>query len=360
MKLSFNCPINSVSFGQVSTAILREAYKKGYDSLILPIGDAVDLGCQKHDEAFTKYLRSGVDKFLEEHDLKTPTFRLWHLNGSLHSYSDNEVLLSFYELDSPTKAELNVVKNVRTAFSSKHTVEVFKEYGAECEHIPLGFDSHNFYKKDKEYHTDDRITFNIGGKLEKRKHHMKMIKAWIKKYGNDKRYALQCAIYNPFFSPQDNNTAVGQICENKKYFNVNFLPTMEKNSQYNDFLNSADIFLGGSGGEGWGLPEFQSACLGKHLVILNCRGYKDWVDEEIAVQIEPNGKLEAYDNIFFKKGDKYNQGYIEDFKEDDFIFACEEAVRRVEKNKTNEAGEKLKQRFTYEQTLNAITNILSK
>jgi len=360
MKLSFNCPINSVSFGQVSIAILREACSKEHEALCLPIGSEVDLSAQLAEENFDKFLKKAVDRFQEEHSLTTPTFRLWHLNGSLHSHSSNELLLSFYEVDEPTEAEINIVKNIRTAFTSKKTVDLFKSHGAECELIPLGFDKFNFHKTKKTYHKDDRIVFNLTGKLEKRKHHEKIVRAWIKKYGNDKKYALQCAIYNPFYSAQDNNTGIGQILENIKYFNINFLPVMEKNSQYNDYLNSGDIIIGCSGGEGWGLPEFQSVCLGKHAVILNAHGYKEWANEENAVLIEPKGKIECYDNMFFKKGLKFNQGYIDDFEEDDFIFACEEAIRRVEDNKNNEAGETLKDTFTYENTLNAIVNILDK
>ena len=50
-------------------------------------------------------------------------------------------------------------------------------------------------------------------------------------------------------------------CKGKEYFNINFLGMMQKNSLYNDFLNSGNIVLGMSGAEGWGLPEFQSVVL---------------------------------------------------------------------------------------------------
>jgi len=45
-----------------------------------------------------------------------------------------------------------------------------------------------------------------------------------------------------------------------------------------------------SGGEGWGLPEFQSVALGKHGVILNSSGYQDWANEKNTVMVQPNGK----------------------------------------------------------------------
>jgi hypothetical protein len=109
-----------------------------------------------------------------------------------------------------------------------------------------------------------------------------------------------------------------------------------------------------SGGEGWGLPEFQSVCLGKHAVILNASAYKDWATEENAVLVSPSGKREVYDNMFFHKGQEFNQGQVYDFNEDEFIAGCEEAVKRVEASRTNTEGEKLKDKFTYSNTLDEI------
>ena len=63
--------------------------------------------------------------------------------------------------------------------------------------IPLAFDNYNF-KRIEKYFDDDRITFNLCGKFEHRKRHEKIIKAWVSKYGNNPKYNLQCAIYNPF------------------------------------------------------------------------------------------------------------------------------------------------------------------
>ena len=115
-----------------------------------------------------------------------------------------------------------------------------------------------------------------------------------------------------------------------------------------------------SGGEGWGLPEFQSLCLGKHAVMLDCSSHKDWANKENSVMIKPSGKTDVYDNIFFKKGADFNQGSIFTFNEDEFIAGCEEAIKRVEKDKLNKEGVKLKEKFTYENTANKILEILKK
>jgi hypothetical protein len=63
---------------------------------------------------------------------------------------------------------------------------------------------------------------------------------------------------------------------------------MQSNETYNDYLNSGDIIIAMSGGEGWGLPEFHSLALGKHGVILNAHVYKDWANEENSCLVRKN------------------------------------------------------------------------
>ena len=110
-----------------------------------------------------------INQGLKKHSRNTPTFKLWHINGSLESYSNNQVLLSFYELDQPTQEELNIVKNnSKVLFTSQETADCFKNYGADnVDVVNLGFDSSNFHRIDKRYFSDNRITFNIVGKFEK-------------------------------------------------------------------------------------------------------------------------------------------------------------------------------------------------
>ena len=129
---------------------------------------------------------------------------------------------------------------------------------------------------------------------------------------------------------------------------------MKENSVYNDFLNASDIMLAMSGGEGWGLPEFHSVAMGSHAVVLNCNGYKSWANEENSVLLEPSGKIPVYDGRFFVEGNTVNQGSIFDFNEDDFISACEEAVKRVESNRNNENVLKIQEYFKVSTTYDKI------
>ena len=363
----FNLPVNSVSFGQVSTGLLREAFRRikeeGEDDqhYLLPIGGSIDLDTQKEDKEFSKWIVDTIQKpeLNKAWDKSATTVKLWHLNYESFSFptSSNRKLISFYELDKPTPAELNIIKNAdKVFFTSDFTVKLFRSLGCDnIEYLPLFFDSHNFHQTNKSYHQDDRISFNLVGKFEKRKHHLKALKAWCKRFGGDKKYFLNCSIYNHFLSQEENNAALSEVFSGKeKPFNTNFLPWMKENQVYNDYLNSADIVIGMSGGEGWGLPEFHSVAMGSHAVVLNCNGYQSWANEKNSVLVNPEGTEPAHDGRFFIEGRPYNQGNIFTWKEDEFIAACEEAIKRVEENRVNQEGLKLQEDFTVKQTLDQL------
>ena len=214
MQFAVNVPVTETSFGQIGTSLLRELHVQGMEPALFPMAGSVSLGSQEKS-------------FL--HDRKNPCFRLWHLSDSLQSFSEKQMLFTFYETDSPTPQEINVTKNNKTFVSNNYTAEVFKACGAETKVIPLGFDSYNFRINNKKYFDDDRITFNLCGKFEKRKHHKKIIQAWVKKYGNNSNYYLQCCLWNNFLKPEENKANFESCVEGQTYYNVQFLNWLNEN-----------------------------------------------------------------------------------------------------------------------------------
>ena len=327
--------------------------------LLFPIGGGIDLSPHKKDPHFEAWLAEAQMKAYTTHSRDNKTLKLWHLNGGLESPSKNHLLLTFYELDSPTEAEKNVLENVKVAVTSSFTKEVFENAGYECHYVPLGFDSFNFHRTDRKYFDDERVTFNLCGKFEHRKHHAKILRAWAKKFGDNTDYHLQCSLYNTFMTPDQNNEVLSKVLDGKRYTNISFLNFMKENGQYNDYLNSSDIVIGMSGGEGWGLPEFQSVCLGKHAVILNAHAYKDWANNENAVLVEPSPeKASSVDNVFFVNGSPFNQGTLFDWEEEAFLDGCDKAIERVKSNRVNENGLELVEKFTYSNTLDEILKLM--
>ena len=344
-------PINSVSFGQVSICILRELYKRGVTPSIFPIGN-IDLSPYQLEKPMIEWITNCLQTAQTKHNRDIPVIKLWHLNGAISSVSNKQILFTFHETSEVTPTETNIINNqYKVLVSSKYTQSVLSN--DKVVYCPLGFDTNSFKQTNQDY-VKDSIVFGLYGKLEpNRKRHLKILSAWAKRFGNKREYMLHCALFNPFMNPSEQQNLISSALNRQKYYNINFIPFVQTNELYNQVLNSANIVIG-MGTESWGLPEFQSLCLGKHAVLLNCHGYKEYANNKNTVFVEPNGVIIANDGLFFKSGSQFNQGSFFDFDENDLISACEIAINRFKNNPINSAGLELRKQFTYSETVDII------
>jgi len=359
MKLLVNAPINALSFGNVSVNILRELHKKNIDLSFFPIGDKAELDAyDKIDGEFIKYLQSATNNRYEKIDKNTPSLKLWHVFGSETRYTKNQSLFTFHEVSETTLVEKNLLNlQDRIFVSSNYTKNIFKLNGIDnVTYVPLGFDN-DFHLTNRTY-LQDKIHFGILGKFENRKNTARIIKTWLKLFGNKPEYQLSCAITNPFLDKARFQNDLLKILEGKQYNNLNFIPYMQTNSEVNDYLNSIDIDLGGlSGAEGWNLPSFNATALGKWSVVLNATAHKDWATKYNSILIEPSSLKDCYDDIFFKKGQAFNQGQFFDITDAEMENAI---LKSVSYAKTpNPEGLKLQKEFTYEKTVETILCAIS-
>ena len=355
-KLIARMPINTTSIGNVSVNILRELFKKQFEVSIFPHQEPIDLSVfDKLSSDFVSWIESGIidrNKMVEK---DIPTLQVWNLRGSIERLSSKSFLYSFYELDSPTSTEINICRSHdKVIFSSSDASEIFNKSGAiNTAFAPLGFDR-DFFETGKQY-LKNTTHFGLMGKLEKRKHTLKILKLWAEHFGNLPQYELSCAITNKFLSMEDMNKLINHTLEGKYYENINFIPFMNSNSEMNEFMNAIDIDLTGlSGGEGWNLPAFNSTCLGKWSCVLNATSHKDWATNENAILVNPSGKEPAYDGLFFLEGQDTNQGNINTFTESSFTEVTSKAIEASKQK--NIKGVELKNKFTYEKS---VDNILS-
>jgi glycosyltransferase involved in cell wall biosynthesis len=354
MRLLVNAPINALSFGNVSVNILRELHKKDIDLVFFPIGDKAELEAyDKIDLSFVKYLQSATNSRYEKINKDIPTLKLWHIFGSETRYSKNQSLFTFHEVSEVTSIEKNLLNlQDRIFVSSNYTKNIFELNGVEnVTYVPLGFDP-DFHITDKIY-LEDKIHFGLLGKFESRKNTARIIKAWLKLFGNNSKYQLSCAITNPFLDKAKFQNELLKTLEGKQYNNLNFVPYMQTNSEVNDFLNSIDIDLGGlSGAEGWNLPSFNATALGKWSVVINATAHKDWATNDNSILIEPSSLKDCYDDVFFKKGQAFNQGQFFNISDEEMENAILKSVSYAKK--PNPEGVKLQKEFTYEKTVETI------
>lgn len=359
MKLLVNAPINALSFGNVSINILRELYKKNFEIVFFPIGEKAEIDAyDKIDSGFVKFLQESTNNRFEKIDKNIPSLKLWHIFGSESRYTKNQSLFTFHEVSEVTKIEKNLLGLQDNIFvSSNYTKSVFERYGFNnVTYVPLGFDK-DFSTNNKSY-LPDKIHFGIMGKFENRKNTARIIKAWLKLFGNKSDYQLSCAIHNPFLDKSRLQEELLKITGGKQYNNLNFIPYMQTNSEVNDYLNSIDIDLGGlSGAEGWNLPSFNATALGKWSVVMNATAHKDWATKENSILIEPSSLKDCYDDIFFKKGNAFNQGQFFDISDEEIENAIEKSLNYAKK--LNHEGLKLQKTFTYEKTVETIISAIN-
>lgn len=352
-KIVFKCPLNSVSFGNVSVNLLREMYARDMRVAHFPIGKTDLAVYDKLDPDFKSWIDSCSENRFNLTSRDIPTLQLWHLNGSENRITPRQFLFTFYELNKPTDTEKNLTKlQDHVFFSSDFAAQSFKFGGCDnVSSVPIGFDP-DFHETKKTY-LKGKVHFGLMGKFEKRKHTARILRLWANKYGNNHDYQLTCAINNPFIPPQQLNSQLQALFNGQTYGNINFLPFMGTNSEVNEYLNAIDIDLSGlSGAEGWNLPAFNSTALGKWSLVLNASSHKDWATSKNSLLIEPSGTLDASDGVFFHPNAPFNQGEIHTFDDESVLLKMEEASGLAKTR--NEEGIKLREKFTYSKTLDSI------
>jgi hypothetical protein len=345
MKLLLEIPLNRLSFGNVSYNLVRELHKLNVDIGIFPIGN-VDLSAFNVAEELKSYIEKAINQRWDFLKKDIPCLKLWHLNGSENRKNKDQFLFTFYECNEPTNEEVALCAHQDlTFFSSREARKHFENKGVtNSRSIPLGLDP-EFYRTNKTY-LKDVVHFGLMGKYENRKHTQKIIRAWLKKYGNNNKYQLSCCINNPFFKPEQMQNIINQTLEGSHYNNINIIPPLDKNAEVNEFLNAIDIDLTGlSGGEGWNLPAFNATCLGKWSIVLNSTSHKDWATKENSILIEPSGEMPVFDGVFFEKNRPFNQGTFYTWTEEEAVTAMEKAEAKV--GQLNTVGVEMGDTMTY-------------
>lgn len=363
--INFEGVINPLSFGYITNGIAKELWKRKVDFNFLPTSNNIDWSVfDKEDNDYKAYINTSAQSFLKKFNVNNPFFKIWHINDAWKKLSKvQNSLLTFHELDRLTDEEVNILNSYDKIFvTSKFSKNIFEDHGVKSPvfYVPMGLDSEIFYDLKTPRPFKDIIVFSIFGKFEKRKRTVQTIQAWIKRYGNDARYKLHLYVTNPFFKVEEMNQSYATIFNNQpKPFNVDLFPYLPTNSHLNAAYNSTDIVLDMSGGESISLGSLNCVAMGKHAVVNYNTGIKDWATNENSVLVKPNGKEPCYDGKFFQQGAPFNNGNIYTYDTDDFLSACDIAIKKFESNPVNENGKLLYQSYSFNNGVDLILKEIS-
>ncbi len=356
-NFNLEIPINNLSLGQVGYGVVYEIYKRGLSPNIFLIGNP-DLRSFNQDVNFQYWLDGCLKKAQREFTKDQATISLWHISGSHKRITNKSILWTVHECDTLTPTEINILsKHDQVLVTSNYSKEVFNSYGIGAEVCPNYFDHLHF--KPIEVPKPDAITFGVFGKLEKRKHTRNTIVSWANQFGNKKEYRLVCCIWNAFINNDLQAQEINHWFGGKCPYNITFLNFQEKNEEYNKILNSIDVGIFLSGAEGFNIPALTCLALGKQCIVLNAHAHKDFATEENAILVEPSGKEDISDGIFFQKGAEFNQGEMYKFSQEDAHEAYEKAVDKIKNGCiVNEAGFRLQEDFSVKNTVDTLLSYL--
>jgi len=366
MKLhnfALELPINYNLSGKISNLILRSLYeieKKriDYHNIFLFPSSHISYEAFGNDHHFKCWLMHQAINARENYNRHIPSFKISNLSECMMSVSKTHSCLSFYELDKPTPLEINTTRNCKIYFPSSYSKNIFENSASlKCGFIPIAFDSFVF-KTLEEKKDCDPIVFSLQSPFQAKRHQLKSIKAWIKKYKNSPNYALQCCINNNLIDENSNKKIINEILENESLpSNVKFYKISE-DEDWNRFINHADILINLSGAESFNYYEFNGVSIGKHAIVLDAHCNKDWANDSNSILIPQSRKKPVYDNLFYHFGDVCNQGDVFDFEEEAFLLGCEQAISRVEENRINSKGFDLQRKFSKDFFIKNILNSL--
>jgi glycosyltransferase involved in cell wall biosynthesis len=170
---------------------------------------------------------------------------------------------------------------------SKFCRDAFATRGISTEVIPLGYNSDNFYYKEKK--DDGVFTFTMYNAFDMRKGWDIVFGAFVEEFGKQEDVKLilksvQRKLPFPIIKSQ--------------YPNVELILQSVDQSVLRELLYDTDCFVFPSRGEGFGLTPLEALACGTTAIIPNASGMSEYFDDRYFIELEVDGLRPAiYENF---------------------------------------------------------------
>ena len=202
--------------------------------------------------------------------------------------TEKKVLYTMFESTSIDPAWIPYLKMADKIFvPSKFCKEAFASRGIETQVIPLGYNTDNFYYKEKE--DDGVFTFTMYNAFDMRKGWDLVFGAFVEEFGKDEKVKLILkSVFRKLPFP----------IVRSEYPNIELILESVGQDKLRELLYKTDCFVFPSRGEGFGLTPLEALACGTTSIIPNASGMSEYFNEEYFIDLEVEGLRPAiYENF---------------------------------------------------------------
>lgn len=342
MKLNFTAPINRTSYGYHSSYTLKYLTKLGWDVRHLPIGR------NDPDPKFT--IPAG--KF--HHD--APCLKLWHQFDMTGFTGSPTIGYSAFELEDLTEIDKhNMSFPNKMLVPTKWAQGVAAKSGIETSVVPLGFDPEIFVPTDPVQQSN--TIFANFGKWEVRKGHDVLIRAFNSAFNKEDEVSLVMMPSNQFLNENQVRAWETMYLQSKLGDKIQLIPRVNTHLDVFNIMKQTDCGVFPARAEGFNLEALEMMACGKQIIITNCTGHTEFVDNSCKL-IEMEDKYDtAYDGIFFHGFSKWRKFTQNCF--DQLVSHMRDVHKNRSDLKTNIAAVNRANDFTWEKSINVLAKEIS-
>lgn len=347
MKINVNAPINDTSYGYVSSYFISEMVKKGVDLRHIPIGPS------NTDQYMSGKLKGISDVFYHDADC----LKIWHqdqLNG--FTGKGRKIGFSIFELEDFSDKELNSLRYPdELIVCSEWAKQTLDKFNLKSNVVPLGYDP-EIFKPASIPNVSTTVFCNIG-KWEVRKGHDLLIKAFEAAFTIDDDVLLVMCPTNRFLREDQLKNWEKIYLSGKMGKKVQLIPRLPDQKSVYNIIEQVHCGVFPARAEGWNLEALEMLASGRHLIITDCTGHKEFVNSKNSKLISMDEKFEpAFDGVFFNGTRKWRR-----FGKDQFDQLVSH-LREFHKNrpeKINQQGVLDTNKFTWSNSTDKLIQVIN-
>lgn len=293
MNLNMFCPINTVSYGYVSSYFMRELSKLGFDIRHLPIGQTTP------DELIYPEIKDILAR--RDFHYNAPCLKIWHQNDLSGFTGSPKIGFPIFELEQFKDEELhslNYPDEIIVCSEWARGVLEKNNIAPDISVVPLGYDDTIFTRCNLP--SPERTIFANFGKFEIRKGHDILIDAFNAAFEKDDDVVLVMMPHNFFLTKQQYTEWTDKYKKSKLGDKVELIPRLKTHSMVYNIMEQVHCGVFPARAEGWNLEALELLASGRYLIITNCTGHTEFCNSDNSMLIEMNSGYEkAYDGVFF-------------------------------------------------------------